>query len=122
MAQYQPDLSDLLHTVRAFLEDVGPRLGEGDRYQALVAAFLVGVAERELASAEGADREFEARLAGFLGVPGDVASLTGSLCEAIRSGKLDGRWDEAVALVLGDVVEKVKIVRPDHLAVRLDRP
>jgi len=118
MAQYQPDLNDVLRTVRAFLEDVGPRLGEGDRYQARVATFLVGVAERELASAEGADRAFEARLAGLLGVPGDVASLTGSLCEAIRSGELDRRWDETVALVLGDVVEKVKIVRPDHLATK----
>jgi hypothetical protein len=116
MAQYQPDLNDLLHTVRAFLEDVGPRLGEGDRYQARVAAFLVGVAERELAGGEAADRAFEARLGALLGFPGDIANLTGRLCEAIRSGELDGRWDETVALVLGDVVDKVKIVRPDHLA------
>lgn len=75
MAQYRPELNDLLRTVRAFLEEVGPRLGDGDRYQARVAAFLLGVAERELASAEVADRSFEARLAAFLAVPGDRKSV-----------------------------------------------
>ena len=115
MAQDSPSLDDLLRTAGDFLDDIGPRLDEGDRYQAQVAAFLISVARRELELGAAVDSQSRERWSVFLGADEDLAGLTRRLSRQIRAGELDGHADEALALLLRDVVDKVRIVRPDHL-------
>lgn len=116
MSQDRPSASELLRTVRQYLDDLGPRLEAAERYQALVAAHLLGIVERELALSPLSDEEEHQRLAGFLGTSGPAADLRRSLCERIRAGHLDARWADVLDLVLDEVVNKVRIVRPQHLA------
>jgi len=115
MSQDRPSASDLLRTVREHMDHLGARLEGADRYQALVAAHLLGIVERELALAVASDEAEHRRLAGFLGTAGTAAELRRDLCRQIRAGALDARWPELVELVLDEVVNKVRIVRPDYL-------
>ncbi|MEI9984234.1 MAG: DUF6285 domain-containing protein [Aliidongia sp.] len=105
-----------VETVQSFVERITPKLAGEDRYHAQVAAYLLGICGREIAVPAGT-AEIERRIiADFLGQDGVSPELTQALSAAIRAGACDARWDEAMALVLQQVVDKVSVVRPDHLA------
>jgi hypothetical protein len=93
-----PDMADLLRTVREFVVASTGKLPAEDRYQAQVAAYLLSICERELASS------------------GKRIEGTDALCRAIRSGQQDGTWESLIAALLDETAAAVSVTRPDHLA------
>jgi hypothetical protein len=116
MSQDRPSINDILLTVKQFLDNLGPKLEGESKYHAQVSSYLLGICERELRLAVGFDADERGHLSAFLGSDGSLGELTATLCENIRSGKYDARWDEVLDLVLAQTIDKVKIVRPGHLA------
>ena len=116
MSQHRPAIDNLLATVREFLEATAPTLAGEARYKLQVAAYLVGICERELALVPGQAEGERAAFARLLdrSIDGKV-DLAPDLCAAIRRGELDGRFDEAVETVLARLVEDVRVVKPSHL-------
>jgi len=98
MRQYRPDAANLVSTVAAFLERIGPKLESGDRYEALVCRHILTMVERELTAPAEAERD-------------DAAFV-----RAIRAGEFDGAWERLVEDLLAESVARVMIVKPDHLA------
>lgn len=93
-----PDMADLLRTVREFVAASTAKLPEEDRYQAQVAAYLLSICERELASAAACVED------------------AGVLCRAIRAGERDADWDALISDLLQETAAAVAITKPDHLA------
>ena len=93
-----PDMADLLRTVREFIVASTGKLPVEDRYQAQVAAYVLSICERELASSG-------------VRIEGGEA-----LCRAIRSGEHDGAWESLIAALLDETAAAVTVTRPDHLA------
>jgi len=116
MIQDRPAVDDLLRTVRQFLESLGPRLSGEAVFHARVAVYLLQICERELAATGGVSFE-AARLAAVLGREGPLGEQCRVLCAGIRAGDFDDRWEEAFDLALRQVVDKVRIVRPEWLTV-----
>jgi len=110
----------VLRTVREFVDSMRTKLGGEDQYHAIVAAYLLGIVERELSLAPGFDRQEYLELARFIAAPLNsteaLSELHQTLCEGIRAGRYDDRFDELIALVLEQTANKVRVVRPDHLA------
>lgn len=98
MRHYRPSTPDLVRVVADFLEQIGPKLESGDRYQSLVCRHILGMVERELAGPPFADLD-EAALAA-----------------AIRAGDHDADWGATFATVLQRTIDRLKITKPDHLA------
>lgn len=111
----QPDLPDLLRVVREYLEHIQGQVPDHERYHALCCAYLLAVAEREITQGRPLVAASTARLGGYLGLPPQSGSVTRALAEALRSGHLDADWDGAFAQVLAQVIDKVRISRPEHL-------
>jgi hypothetical protein len=115
VSQDRPSISDILLTVKKFLDDTAAKLDGEAKYHAQVSSYLLGICERELGHSVEYDVAEQARIAAFLGRDGSLATLTEALCHDIRSGRLDDRWDETLDLVLANTIDKVKIVRPGVL-------
>ena len=115
MSQDRPSINDILLTVQKFLDDTGPTLSGEAKYHAQVSSYLLGICERELRLAGDYDRKEAAQLSEFLGARKPLTEMTGALCENIRAGKYDGSWDETLALILEQTIDKVKVVKPRHL-------
>ncbi|MBI4694719.1 MAG: hypothetical protein HY749_11935 [Gammaproteobacteria bacterium] len=115
MLQDRPDVPEILKSVREFITGVLDKLDDQERYHALCANYLLNIVEREFAIGGAIDDAAAAKLRAFLGVDAPLPELSKRLCAAIRSGECDQRWDEAVALVMDQVVGKVKVTKPDHL-------
>ncbi len=121
MSQYLPDVHELLKTVQQHVREMGAKLKGGDKYDALVAAYLLGICERELRLGPAFNQAGKNGLADFLKSDRSVEELQKHLCEGIRAGKHDEDWDELLDLILTQTVNSVAVVRPDHL-VEADRP
>ena len=115
MSQYLPDVSELLKTVQLYVGEIGAKLKGGDKYNALVAAYLLGICERELRLGPSYDEKEKNQLTHFLKSNGSAKELHKILCERIREGKYDENWNELLELVLAQTVNSVAVVRPDHL-------
>ena len=119
MSQDRPVAIELLRTVREFVDSVRPKLAGEDQYHAIVASYLLGIVERELDLAPGFDQQEHLELARFIdttgGAPAPLPELRQALCWGIRAGRHDDRFDELLAMLLEQTVNKVRIVRPDHL-------
>jgi hypothetical protein len=115
VSQDRPVASELLRTVREFVDSIRPKLAGEDQYHAIVASYLIGIVEREMEMAPGFDRREHRELAGFTGSVAPLPELLPTLCEGIRAGRYDDRFEELLALVLEQTANKVRIVRPDHL-------
>jgi hypothetical protein len=115
MLQDQPDIPEILRSVREFITEISDGLDDQQRYHALCANYLLTIVEREVALGRGMDEAAEARLQAFLGATVPLPELSARLCAAIRSGECDTRWDETVALVMDQVIAKVRVTKPDHL-------
>ena len=75
MSQDNPDIQEILATVKDFAEGVARRSRGAERYDALCAAFLMGVVQRELKLGDRQDDNQLAQLRHLLGKPGDLAAL-----------------------------------------------
>ena len=115
MSQDRPSINDILLTVKKFLDDIGPKLEGEAKYHAQVSSYLLGISEREISLKTGFDAAEQARISAFLGRDSSLTELTQALCDDIRAGRLDDRWDETLDLVLANTIDKVKIVRPGVL-------
>ncbi|GGC52894.1 DUF6285 domain-containing protein [Chelatococcus reniformis] len=116
MSQYRPAIDDLLASVREALDQLVPQLDGEARYQAQVAAHLVGICERELGTGESHPKADATVWAGLLGkAGGEPGPLARELCAAIRAGRLDDRFDAVVEAVLARTIDDVRVVRPRHL-------
>lgn len=116
MSQDRPSINDILLTVQKFLDDTGPKLSGEAKYHAQVSSYLLGICERELRLAGDFDRREAAALSEFLGSAKPLSAMTGELCESIRAGKYDGDWDRVLNMVLEQTIDKVRVVKPGHLA------
>lgn len=116
MSQDRPSINDILLTVQKFLDDTGPKLTGEAKYHAQVSSYLLGICERELRLAGDFDRKEAAQLSEFLGSAGPLDAITADLCANIRAGKYDDKFDQVLDLVLGQTIDKVKVVKPGHLA------
>ncbi|MEJ0048927.1 MAG: hypothetical protein WDN04_24580 [Rhodospirillales bacterium] len=95
---YRPTTADLVRTVADFLTSIGPKLESGDRYTALVCKHILGMVERELLS-------------------GPLQPLNeADLAADIRAGAHDETWRRTFEAVLNRTIERVALVKPDHLA------
>lgn len=117
MSQDRPSINDLLLTVQKFLDDTGPTLTGEAKYHAQVSSYLLGICERELRLAGDFDRKEAAALQAFLKSDAPLPEATAALCRNIRAGQYDGNWDALLDLVLAQTIDKVKVVRPGHLAL-----
>jgi hypothetical protein len=116
MSQYRPDINELISTVRVYVKDLSAKLQGGDKYNALVASYLLSICERELKMGPSFNAKEAENLASFLKSENSLEDLQKVLCEGIRAGKHDGDWDELLELILAQTVNNVSVVRPDHLA------
>jgi hypothetical protein len=116
MSQDRPSINDILLTVQKFLDDTGPKLSGEAKYHAQVSSYLLGICERELRLAGDFDRKEAAQLTEFLGSGAPLDTMTGELCANIRAGKYDKGWDQVLNMVLEQTIDKVKVVKPGHLA------
>jgi hypothetical protein len=116
MSQDRPSINDILLTVQKFLDDTGPKLQGEAKYHAQVSSYLLGICERELRLAGDFDRKEAAQLTEFLGSDAPLDTMTGELGANIRAGEYDKNWDQVLNLVLEQTIDKVKVVRPGHLA------
>ena len=116
MSQDRPSINDILLTVQKFLDDAGPKLQGEAKYHAQVSSYLLGICERELRLAGDFDRKEAGELSEFLGSGAPLDTMTGKLCEGIRAGKYDKDWDRVLSMVLEQTIDKVKVVKPGHLA------
>lgn len=120
----RPSAAELIEAVRLFLEkELLPSLTDQRlKFQALVAANVLGVASRELASEEALlDEEREALwplvgdvplAPGLEGLRAAVRGMNERLCERIRAGELDGRETELRAVLRRQVVRKLEVAAP----------
>lgn len=123
MSQDRPVAIELLRTVREFVDSVRGKLAGEDQYHAIVASYLLSIVERELTLAPGFDRQEHRDLARFTtDASAPLSELIETLCEGIRAGRYDDRFDELLALVLEQTANKVRVVRPDHLDPSHSRP
>jgi hypothetical protein len=116
MSQDRPSINDILLTVQKFLDDTGPTMSGEAKYHAQVSSYLLGICERELRLAGDYDRKEAAQLSAFLDSKKSLGEMTGELCRNIRAGKYDKDWDRVLNMVLEQTIDKVKVVKPRHLA------
>lgn len=127
--QDRPTATELLAAVRAFLEeDLVPTLDGRRRFHALVAANVLGIVERELATEEetlagewerlaALDGRGTARPPTLAALRDDVRTRTSALAERIRAGACDAEPLAARvrAHVRATVVEKLRVANPRFL-------
>ncbi len=112
-----PTAAELVEAVREFLEGDVMAATEGRvRFHARVAARVLATVQRELEAGDAPARAHAARLA-TLGVADEAG-----LAAAIRSGALDDRWDEVVAVVRATVVDKLAVANPGYVAAAESSP
>ena len=122
MSQDRPAATELLRTVREFVDSMRPKLAGEDQYHAIVASYLLSILEREFTLAPGFDQQEHLELVRFTGSAAPLPELLKMLCEGIRAGRHDDRFDELLALVLDQTANKVRIVLPGHLDPSHRRP
>jgi hypothetical protein len=115
VSQDRPVATELLRTVSEFVDSMRTKLAGEDQYHAIVASYLLSIVERELRLAPDFDQREHLELARFAGSAAPLPNLLKTLCQGIRAGRYDDRFDELRALILEQTADKVHIVRPDHL-------
>ncbi len=116
MSQYRPDINNILLTVQKFINEATPKLQGETKYHAIVASYLLGIAERELRLAPGFDKQEVAKLSEVLNASGSIEDLHKTLAKGVRSGAYDKDWDALLDTVLAQTISDVSVVRPDHMA------
>lgn len=115
MSRDRPDVAEIIRTVDEFVAQIVEHLDPQGRYDALCARYLLGIVERELQHGVRMDSIELQRIETFLGETGTLHELTEKLASSIRAGVYDSRWDEVSDLVLGQIIHKVAVSRPEQL-------
>jgi len=127
MPQDRATAAELLAGVRAFLRNEAlPQLQGASAYKCRVAANILAIVARELEQGAAADRAELAGLERLLGKPAApglapeaaLDALNAELCAGIRSGALDSRRRDVLALVRDTVRAKLLIANPEYPALR----
>jgi hypothetical protein len=116
VSQYRPDINNILLTVQKFINETTPKLQGETKYHAIVASYLLGIAERELRLAPGFDKQEVAKLSDVLKTSGSLQDLHKTLATGVRAGAYDKDWDALLDTVLAQTISDVSVVRPDHMA------
>ena len=105
-----PTAAELVEAVREFLErDVMTNTEGRVQFHARVSINVLNMVQRELENAAAQADAHASRLA-TLGVTTEA-----ELAEAIRSGALDDRLPEVVAVVRATVADKLAVANPKYL-------
>lgn len=104
----RPHARDIVAAVAAAL-----RSGRASRFELLVAANALSIAERELRSRGTCEARWQRALETMLGESGDLQALTASLADRLRGSR--GEPDAATAAHLWDVtMAKLAIDQPGY--------
>jgi hypothetical protein len=126
----RPTALELVNAVRQYLEsELLPTLTDARlKFQTLIAANVLSIAERELQSEETELSDEHAFLADLLGLPARpktlaelrmaVRAANERLCERIRSGEYDepGRFESLARALRRFVERKLQVANPRYLA------
>lgn len=122
MSQDSPNIEEILVTVKEFAEGVASRSTGAERYDALCAAFLMGVVQRELRFGKQQDDHQTAELKKLIaseevrgGKGAPIADLYQRFCEGVRCGSYDDNWQPAFDFALRQVIDKVLVTNANHL-------
>ena len=115
MSQDQPNIAEILDTVKEFAQGVAERSSGAERYDALCAAFLMGVVQRELVLGEGQDVRQRIELGELTGQQGNLTELYRVFSNSVRDGDYDDKWDSALEFTFNQVIDKVRVTNPNHL-------
>ncbi len=107
-----PSADELLQAIGEFLRAETSDTQGAARFHARVATNVLGIVQRELALGEQQADAHALRLQ-RLGLPDEAA-----LARSIRSGELEGRYDEAVEIVAETVRDKLLVANPKYLGSR----
>jgi hypothetical protein len=115
-----PSASELLLTVREYIERLVPELDGQDKYHGLCCKYLLDVVIRELKGVPNQSDQKNATLKLLLGNKDALSeeNTVIDLCESIRSGKQDENLDELLPLLIDHVSRKVMVSNPDHLDLK----
>jgi hypothetical protein len=118
----RPTIAEILAAVREYLSgEVAASSDRRSRFRALIAANVLGIAERELASSaeDAAFEERHLRALGYADGPADERRRR--LCVEIRSGAYDEpeRFAAALASARETVARKLAVSNPRYLARNL---
>ncbi len=115
----RPVAQELIEAVRYFLEQellpglTDPRL----KYQTLIAANVLAIAERELAADPSIELRQQEALAQLLQQSGKLDELNQQLCQMIRHGAFDDpeSFRRVLAILREQVIHKLEIANPRYL-------
>ena len=112
-----PNVSELLLTVREYIEQLLPDLNRQEKYHGLCCTYLLDVVMRELEGLPNIDDQNNNRLKALLNNKDELseAEIMSSLCASMRRGEQDGNLDQLLVLLTNHVSEKVRVSNPDHL-------
>jgi len=112
-----PNVSELLLTVREYIEQLLPDLNRQDKYHGLCCTYLLDVVMRELEGLPNIDDQNNNRLKALLNNKDELseAEIMSGLCASMRRGDQDGNLDQLLVLLTNHVSEKVRVSNPDHL-------
>ena len=114
MAHDNPDIKELITTVREFIEEITGQLEGQARYHALCASFLLEVVERELAEWRPGETQDDVRLKAMLGTEAPQAEVLTRLCAKIRQGSYKSEDQELFLTLLKHVEAKINVIKPKH--------
>jgi hypothetical protein len=116
MTQDRPTASELVESVREFLERDVMAATEGRvQFHTRVAVNALRMIERELTLGPEFREAERARAAALLGHDGEPSDLERELAAGIRDGSLDGRLDAVRSHVRRTVREKLLVANPGYL-------
>ena len=111
----RPTVSELVGSVREYLErdvmSVAGRVG----FHARVAARVLAMVERELALGPDQGRAVATRLAGLLGTAGTIRDLTVELARRIRAGEIATTDRATLDAVRATIRSKLAVTDPDYV-------
>ena len=114
----RPTIAEILAAVRGYLNDeVAKTSDRRARFRALIAANVLGIAERELLTADEDARFEDERLCALGYVEGAAAERRRRLCADIRTGKFDSpeRFVAGLAYASELVARKLAVSNPRYL-------
>jgi hypothetical protein len=120
MINDEPDAHGLVAiALQTFRDDILPVVPAAQRFEALMIANALSIAERELAAdVEVAEPALAASVGGLIGESGDLETVAPRLCEAIDGGAFDSAERQAeLRNVLWELTEaRLAISNPRLLA------
>ena len=119
--QDHPPAHALLEQLAAWLAtDLRGKVPREERFGVLVAANVAAIVSREIgpdAPSPEAERDRMTRLLALAGADAAVPSAREALVRAaaaIRAGRLDDHWDDAVAVLRESVRDKLAVAHPGY--------